>query len=269
MCREFEQLLEKRRATADLRDSIAIDLHVRTCTACRRTYDQYKGTLQQASSAGGFARTTRRASIFSERTSLVLRYGLVTVGTLAAAMLMIQWFGNKPATPVVHPATAGRVIAAQVEKALAAPQKLVESTIAVATEVQPPAKAKPVTQPHRTVVARMASAPILHAPARRTSSPVAAGVPNAPVKTRAEPAKFAIIHNAGAEPLLLAVGKPDAAGPKGAKPGFAVISGMSSGPVYVEVVPYQDPVHAPQVANVFEAQPTEPKRTAIIAGLED
>jgi len=191
-------------------------------------------------------------------------------------MLMIQWFGNKPATPVVQPQAAGRIIAAQVEKALSAPQKLVETTIAVAREVEPVPPAEPLAKPARTAAVRRSTTIASAAPVRRASMPAAA-VPVASkvaVEKSKAPVKYAIVHNAGIEPVLVAVTPQDAAQPatpaaKNPTQGFAVISGMSSGPVYIEVVPYQDSVHVPQLANVYEPQPPEPKRTAIIAGLED
>jgi hypothetical protein len=272
MCREFEQLLQKQRRANEPMYSMAIDLHVRTCLACRRTYQQ-EGQLRPASAS-------ITASIrIPERTKATLRIAGVTALTIAAALFMVRHFSATQATKIVDVPAASKQVALKIQEAVSAAEETVKAIETAETAKTPDPEPPPAPgvrvsiRPKTTLysspkhVAVSAEAPF--------SKPAVRPEPFAPPQHTRQTdltLKYAMIQNAGPEPVLVAVTRPEfvseplSAEAGGAKPKFAVISGAGPAPVLIEVAPYPALNGTHEIANTLPPAATEPKRSVIISG---
>jgi hypothetical protein len=264
MCEEFEQILEKRRNSSQpMIDSVAIDLHIRTCLACRRAYERFQMQMQEPE-------PPQRKRVVAHKVAVAARIGGVSLVTLAAAMFTIHYLGRSPAKHIVDVPAAAKQVMNRIEK-LQEPEP---------AKAEQPVTAKPV--PVRRVAKRRSSVPAKLAVVRRDpvfASPTHENLPLQTISSPLRPAqrpdfsiKHAIVHNAGVEPVVVPVTRPEMSAPletTNAKPRFAIISGVGPNPVLVEVTPYPTRIDAPQVANNDVPPAKEPKGKIVIAGANE
>jgi hypothetical protein len=201
----------------------------------------------------------------------------VTALTIAAALFMVRHFSASQATKIVDVPAASKQVALKVQEAVSAAQEIAKTVETAKTpEPEPPAAPavrvpmRPRTtlysSPRHVVVS--ADAPVSK-PAVRLEEPVA------PPRDARRPdltLKYAMIQNAGPEPVLVAVTLPEfvseplSAEARGVKPKFAVISGAGPAPVLIEVAPYPTLNGTHEIANTRPPSATEPKRPVIISG---